>query len=148
MLCENNDAGMFVTAFIGYLDVPSGRLRYANAGHNPPLIRQGGSFGWLPVRPGLVLAGLEDTSYIQDEITLAPDDILCLYTDGVTEAESAAAEFFGEDRLLAAAEKYRSLSSQAFTQSILAEIDSFAAGIEQADDITLLVLRYHGAAKG
>ncbi|MDR3295044.1 MAG: SpoIIE family protein phosphatase, partial [Clostridiales Family XIII bacterium] len=148
MLCENNDASMFVTAFMGYLDVPTGRFRYANAGHNPPLIRQGESFAWLPVETDMALAGMEGMSYAQRETVLAPGDVLYLYTDGVTEAENEAEAFFGEDRLLETAEKHRELPPQALAEAVLAEINGFAGGKEQADDVTMLTLRYNGRKRG
>jgi serine phosphatase RsbU (regulator of sigma subunit) len=144
LLCENNDAGMFVTAFLGYLDIPSGRFTYVNAGHNYPLIRAGGSFEWLKTKPGFILAGMEDTFYKQHEMTLRPGDELFLYTDGVTEAFNNENELFGDPRLLEVANSYLGLPLREFTISIKREIDKFAQGAEQADDITMLVIRITG----
>ena len=168
MLCENNDANMFVTAFLGYLDIPTGKFTFVNAGHNPPLIRSAapingelriengemgalheGRFEWLKVKVGFVLAGDEDTFYRQHEITLNPGDELFLYTDGVTEAVNNNQKLFGDPRLLdtanrLAADKQGMSSLQWFTESIKREIDLFAEGAEQSDDITMLALRYIG----
>ncbi|MDR0949479.1 MAG: SpoIIE family protein phosphatase, partial [Lachnospiraceae bacterium] len=95
MLCENNEAGMFVTAFMGFLEIPTGTFTYVNAGHNPPLIKRSGNhFEWLPTKPCFVLAGMEEMSYRQDEITLHPGDTLYMYTDGVTEAVNRSEELF------------------------------------------------------
>ncbi|MCL1819019.1 MAG: SpoIIE family protein phosphatase [Oscillospiraceae bacterium] len=145
LLCEGNDAGMFVTAFMGYLDIPTGRVTYVNAGHNPPLIRrEGENYDWLPTKPAFVLAGMEDMFYKQQEITLNPGDELFLYTDGVTEAVNNENELFTDPRLPETANRYLDLPLKEFTVSIKREIDKFAEGAEQADDITMLALRYKG----
>ncbi|MCL2029906.1 MAG: SpoIIE family protein phosphatase [Oscillospiraceae bacterium] len=149
LLCEGNEAGMFVTAFMGYLDIPTGRLDFVNAGHNPPLLRSGGQFGWLTSKVGFVLAGMEDMRYTPHETTLVPGGELFLYTDGVTEAVNRENSLFSDPRLLETANRLVSdgsggLSLQDFTVSVKREIDRFAEGAEQADDITMLVLRYKG----
>jgi sigma-B regulation protein RsbU (phosphoserine phosphatase) len=145
MLCENNDANMFVTVFMGYLDIPSGRFTYVNAGHNPPLLRSGGGrFDWLRTDSGLMLAYMEDMGYEQGEITMRPDDELFMYTDGVTEAMNNENKLFGDPRLLETANRHADLTPQAFAAAIKDEIDKFAVGAEQADDITMLALRYRG----
>jgi len=144
LLCENNDAGMFVTAFMGYLDLAGGKFTFVNAGHNPPLLRQNGQWSFLKTESGFVLGGMEDMFYRQDEIILTKGDELFLYTDGITEATSSAVanEFFGEKRLFEAVNKYFDLSLKEFTISIKREVDKFAAGTEQADDITALALKF------
>ena len=148
LLCENNDTGLFVTAFIGYLDIPSGRLTYTNAGHNPPLLHNGGeSFKRLRIDPGFVLAGMEGFLYKQGEITLTKGGELFLYTDGVTEAVNNGEEIFGDPRLLETANTCIGLPLNEFTVSIRREIDRFADGAEQADDITMLMLRYNGGSE-
>ena len=78
-LSEGNDSGMFVTAWMGYIDLKTGRISYANAGHNPPLVRHGnGSYEYLKTRPGLVLAGMEGIRYRSNEVELQPGDVLFL----------------------------------------------------------------------
>ncbi len=145
MLCENNEAGMFVTAFLGYLNLTDGSFTFVNAGHNPPLLRKaGGSYEWMKTRAGFVLAGDEDTFYRQREITLCPGDELFLYTDGVTEAVNNQNELLGDPRLLETVNNCLDLPLKEFTEAIKREIDSFAEGAEQADDITVLALRYKG----
>ena len=142
MLCENNDASMFVTAFMGYLDIPSGRFSYVNAGHNQPLLKRAhGKFEWLNEKPGFVLAGMDDMSYKQHEIILNTTDTLFLYTDGITEAVNNEYELFSDPYLLETANRYQDLPLKEFTVSIKREIDKFAEGAEQADDITMLVLK-------
>jgi sigma-B regulation protein RsbU (phosphoserine phosphatase) len=139
---------MFVTAFMGYLDIPTGKFTCVNAGHNPPLIRHGGVFDWLKIKRGLVLAGMEGMRYKEEEINFEPGDMLYLYTDGVTEAVNPEQEFFSEPRLLeAVVVQQEPYNLQDFAVSIKQEIDAFARNAEQADDITMLALRYMGNAE-
>jgi sigma-B regulation protein RsbU (phosphoserine phosphatase) len=145
ILCENNDAGMFVTAFMGYLDIKSGRFTYVNAGHNPPLIKHGkDNYDWLTNDPDLILAGIEGMTYIEYELDLKSGDELFLYTDGVTEAMNRESELFSDPRLLEVANENLNLSPKEFTERINNEIIKFADGAEQADDITMLVLKIKG----
>jgi sigma-B regulation protein RsbU (phosphoserine phosphatase) len=144
LLCENNDANMFVTAFMGYLDIPTGHFTFVNAGHNPPLIKQTGSFKLLPLKPGFVLAGLDDTSYRSSEITLSAGDTLCLYTDGAVEAVNSDFELFSEERMIAVADSEDTSDLKTLVTDIKSAIDDFASGVEQFDDITLLAFRYNG----
>jgi sigma-B regulation protein RsbU (phosphoserine phosphatase) len=138
-LCENNDIGMFVTAFMGYLDIPTGNFTYVNAGHNPPLLKRAdGRFEWLPVDSGFILAGLEDMRYKQDEVSLAAGDTLFIYTDGVTEAVDRENNMFTEARLLEVSNANTGCGPEELLYSIKREIDAFANGAEQADDITML----------
>ncbi|MCL2048384.1 MAG: SpoIIE family protein phosphatase [Defluviitaleaceae bacterium] len=148
ILCENNDANMFVTAILGYLDIPTGKFTFVNAGHNPPLLRSGkAGFDWLKTRPGFILAGMEGMSYTQHEVLLQPNDELFLYTDGVTEAMNNEKDLFSDPRLLETANNHLDLHLSEFTNLIKKEIDDFAEGAEQADDITMLSLRYTGGGK-
>jgi len=142
VLCESNDACMFVTAFLGYLDIRSGKFTYVNAAHNPPLIRRAGeSFEMMEVLAGFVLAGHEKSLYMQHEISLNPGDEIFLYTDGVTEAANNEQELFGEERMLMAVNKHLNLPMERFVRNVRNEIDAFANGAEQADDIAMLILR-------
>ena len=144
LLCENNEAAMFVTAFLGYLDIPSGKFTYVNAGHNHPFIRGGDQYKPLKEKPGFVLAGMENMPYKQYEIVFQPGDELFLYTDGVTEAANNENILFGESRLVETINNNCDLPLCEFDTSIKQEIEKFAEGAEQADDITMLVLRYKG----
>jgi sigma-B regulation protein RsbU (phosphoserine phosphatase) len=147
LLCENNGVGMFVTAFLGYLDIPAGKFTFVNAGHNPPLTRINGEFGRLKAKSGFILAGMENMVYKQHEIILNPGDELFLYTDGITEAENNKNELFGNSRLLETVNNHLDLPLKEFTEYIKQEIDKFADGAEQSDDITMLALRYNGKVK-
>lgn len=148
LLCENNEANMFVTAFMGILDIPTGRFTYVNAGHNPPLYKRGdGNYEWLPAKPGFVLAGMDGMGYRQDEITMTRGDTLVLYTDGVTEAVNNKNELFTESKLLAVANQNKDSMLREFVTCIKTEIDLFAQGAEQADDITMLVMKFTGGTQ-
>ncbi|MCL2078701.1 MAG: SpoIIE family protein phosphatase [Oscillospiraceae bacterium] len=141
LLCENNDAGMFVTAILGYLDIPSGKFSFVNAGHNPPLLRTNTGYDWLKKTPSLVLAGMEDMLYREYETTLRPGDELFLYTDGLTEAMNHEREMFGDARLLDCVNKHLALPLGEFGTSVKEEIDEFCSGADQTDDMTVLILR-------
>ena len=144
-LIENNGEGLFVTAYLGILDLRTGVLTYTNAGHNPPLLRQhDGAFEWLKLRPGFVLAGMEGMRYKEFQVTLAPGDMLFLYTDGVTEATNAAQELYGEKRLEEALNTAdaKNLDPNQLLPYIKAKVTDFVAGAPQADDITMLCLQF------
>ncbi|MBO5564307.1 MAG: serine/threonine-protein phosphatase [Lachnospiraceae bacterium] len=140
-LCENNEEGMFATAWIGILDTRTMTLQYTNAGHNYPVIlRRGKPCELLEPVHGLFLAGLEFTEYGEDEIVLAPGDRLFLYTDGVTEAHDRTNGLYGTERLLKVLENTKASPGEQVLQSVLAGIDDFAGGAPQFDDITMAVL--------
>ncbi len=146
-LCENNDAGMFVTVYMGLLELSTGKLLVANAGHNPPLIRRrGGQYEWLRHKAGFVLAGLPSRTYVDVEMQLMEGDRLFLYTDGVTEMQNPQQKLYGEDRLLETLQE-----SDAAARGVMdllpyvrASVDRFADGAEQADDVTMLALDWYG----
>ena len=142
-LCENNESGMFVTAWMGILDLTTGNVRFANAGHNPPLLKRAdGSFEYLKVRAGFVLAGIEGMRYRAGEITMNPGDRLFLYTDGVTEATDTQNELYGEERLLAFMNQNASLEAPKLLPALKADIDEFVGEAPQFDDITMLMFDY------
>lgn len=144
-LCEGNEAGMFVTAWMGLLNVKTGRVTFANAGHNPPLLRQnGGDFACHKTRAGFVLAGMEGVRYRRFEVQLQPGDTIYLYTDGVTEATDTAQQLYGENRLLALLNQHKGDSARAVCEAVKTDVDLFAGEAEQFDDITMLCLTWHG----
>ena len=127
-LCEGNDAGLFVTGWMGVLEISTGKFVYVNAGHNPPLLkRAGGTFEWLKSRPGFVLAGMEGVRYRENTLQLEPGDRLYLYTDGVTEATNSHEELFGDERLQNALNEYMDLPVEQFLPKIKECIDAFVA---------------------
>ncbi|MDR0957961.1 MAG: SpoIIE family protein phosphatase, partial [Clostridiales bacterium] len=141
ILCESNDADMFVTCFLGRLDVITGEFVYANAGHNQPLLRRAGTeWKYMQSKPGFVLAGMEGMVYKQSSMTLNQGDELYMYTDGVTEAVNPKLELYGESRLLNSVNSLKGKTLKEFVVSMKKKIDTFAEGAEQADDITMLIL--------
>ena len=142
-LCENNESGMFVTAWMGILDITTGQVKFANAGHNPPLLkRANGSFEYLKTRAGFVLAGMEGVRYRVGELTLNPGDRLFLYTDGVPEATNAENKLYGEDRLLSFMNQNTTMEAVKLLPALKANIDEFVGEAPQFDDITMLMLDY------
>ena len=142
-LCENNESGMFVTAWMGILDLTTGNMQFANAGHNPPLLkRANGAFEYLKTRAGFVLAGMEGVKYRIGELTLSPGDRLFLYTDGVPEATNAQNELYGEERLLAFMSQNALVRATEILPALKANIDEFVGEAPQFDDITMLMFDY------
>lgn len=140
-LCEGNEAGMFATAWIGILDTRTMTLQYTNAGHNYPiLLRKGEPCEEMKKVHGLFLAGLEYTRYKQTEIQLASGDRLLLYTDGVVEAHDKDNGLYGMERMEAVLDSTRDRPGEAVLEEILNDVSSFAAGVPQFDDITMVVL--------
>ena len=144
-LCQGNDAGMFVTAWQGGIDLSDGTVRFANAGHNPPLVKhKDGKFEYLKAKTGFVLAGMEGVLYRTQELKLEPDDIIYLYTDGVTEATNASNELYGEERLRDTLNSREFESMEELCRFIKSDIDSFVGDAPQFDDITMVALKYIG----
>lgn len=144
-LCENNDAGMFVTAWMGILDLKTGLLKFVNAGHNPPLVRQADEeFYYLKSRGGMVLAGMDGIKYRQNELQLTPGDKIFLYTDGVTEATDKNNQLYGEKRLLKTLNLSIANDTKKLCEAVKADVDVFVGDAPQFDDITMLSveLRY------
>ena len=139
----NEDPVMFVTAWIGVLDLKTGEMEYVNAGHNPPYLRRAdGTLEPLKENRGLVLAATDFARYRSGHVVLRAGDMLFLYTDGVTEAKSVSGSFYGEPRLESLLSKDRQGSPEALCRKVVASVDAFAAGEPQADDITVLALAY------
>ncbi len=141
MLCDGNDNNMFVTAWMGILDLTSGILTYVNAGHTPPLLYTDDGWNYLESKPGFVLAGMDGMQYRQYELPLQPGDRLFLYTDGITEAANAAEDFYGSERLLAYLNTHTDFELQELLCTLRKDIADFAEDAEQFDDITMLALR-------
>ena len=144
-LCGENDSMMFVTVFCGVLDLRTGRLKYSNAGHEPPIIvRRDAQPEFLPLPEGFLLGVVEESSYQTMEIELEPGDKLIVYTDGVTEAVNAAGELYSHANLMATVRSCSSLSAEEIATEILGSVKLFSLGIPQADDITILALSFTG----
>lgn len=141
-LCENNEAQMFVTAWMGALDLRTGRLQYVNAGHNPMLVAPAGApFRYVKPAPGFVLGGVEGFPFRASELQMKPGDVICVYTDGINEAQNPAEELFGNERLLQSANLARGKSVEQLCRSIQQDVNDFAGEAEQFDDMTVLAVR-------
>ncbi len=146
-LCENNAAEMFVTSWLGKLNLKTGLLTYVNAGHNPPLIRRDGKYEYLKGRAGFVLAGMEGVKYRTQEIQLRPGDAVFLYTDGVTEAHDIDSTLYGEDRLIKVVNEKAEMSAVDICTAVKSDVDAFVGEAEQFDDITMLCMRYQSTTE-
>ena len=143
-LCENNESGMFVTAWMGILDLKTGNLQFANAGHNPPLLkRANGEFEYLRTRAGFVLAGMDGVRYRMGELTLSSGDRLFLYTDGVPEATNKDNQLYGEDRLISFMNRNSTVEATSLLPALKSDIDRFVGEAPQFDDITMLIFDYN-----
>lgn len=142
-LCENNDTCQFVTVWIGVMEISSGHILYANAGHEMPLVRRtDGTVEFVKNRPQMVLAGMEDMMYKTFEMQLSHGELLYLYTDGVPEATNKSEELFGNERMLAAFAKNKELEPKDLLKAMKQDVDEFVGDAPQFDDITMLGLWY------
>ena len=145
LLCENNDALMFVTVFLAVFDPASDELVYVNGGHNPPIIfHASGTSTLLPSTDGIALGIAPDLTYDKRVVILSPGDTVMLYTDGVTEAENSAGEQFGIDRLSEVFAGLPPRDTRDITTAVFQAVKSFADGAPQFDDITCLSLHRCG----
>lgn len=140
-LAVNNSGSMFATVFCGVLDVPTGKFTFVNAGHNPPLVMAPGAAPHFLAGPRNPVVGvIEGLQFELGEIKLAPGSTLLLYTDGVTEAENATGDMFGDERLLGLFPYGAPGNATATVDTLVAAINDFAVGHAQSDDITMLAL--------
>ena len=141
-LCENNEAEMFVTVWLGIFEISTGKLIAANAGHEYPAVRhQGGKFELYKDKHDFVLAGMEGARYREYEMILKPGDTLFVYTDGVAEATDATNTLYGTDRMLTALNRNEKADPEKLLQSVKEDIDMFVGEAPQFDDITMLAFK-------
>jgi sigma-B regulation protein RsbU (phosphoserine phosphatase) len=141
-LTHNNEACMFVTALCGTLDLDSGELVMANAGHMHPLQKTRSGSGELDIDGSIALGLMEDVEYPNVIHRLPPHTSLLMYTDGISEAFNPAREQYSEERLLGFVAQAKELSADALATAVLSDVEKFVAGAEQSDDITLMVIHY------
>ena len=139
-MADNNESNMFVTLFLGVLDLPTGRLRYSNAGHNAPMLI-GQTIGLLPCTANVPLGVQTDWKFSQQETTIDLNTCIFLYTDGLTEAENAANEQFMEERMIEVA-KGMSHEPQQMIEQMFNAVHQFVGNAEQSDDLTMLAIQY------
>ena len=143
-ICENNEAGMFVTVWLGILALSSGRLTAANGGHERPVVYQNKRFERIKDRHGLVLGGMNNSKYKDYEIDLAPGDQVFVYSDGVPEARNSRKEMFQSERMVESLNNNCGSSVKEIIQAVKSDIDAFADDAVQFDDITMLAVEYKG----
>jgi sigma-B regulation protein RsbU (phosphoserine phosphatase) len=166
--CQRNESNMFVTMFVGVFDLPTGRLRYCDAGHDAPFISEKGivksekfptgvpdgsmaeansslftlHYSLLPVKPHLPLGVFDDTKYTVQEISIQPDSTIFLYTDGLTEAMNAEHKQYGLERIQAVLNTCTDNDSKEILEKISQSVNGFVKDAEQSDDLTMLAIRY------
>ena len=141
-LCENNDAEMFVTLWLGFVDLDAKKLLFANAGHNPPILKRGEQIQFLDhkqYKRGLMLGGFATAKYFDNELSLSSNDALVLYTDGITEACNPALELYGDARLGDTVRNVAGTDVHSLLEAISQSVLDFENGMEQADDKTIMV---------
>ncbi len=145
-LCEGNDAGLFVTVWLGILDIETGKITAANAGHEYPALKRvdNTSFELLKDKHTPAVATIEEIRFKNYEIELNPGDVLFIYTDGVAEATNSSEELYGTDRMIKDLNKYTDAKIDELLINMKKEVDKFTGDAPQFDDITMLGLRYFG----
>jgi serine phosphatase RsbU (regulator of sigma subunit) len=142
-----NEGGVFVTAFAGILDLGSGEIAYASAGHDSPFVLGGGAgLRQLVTEGGPPLGAVEDFRFPIDHDRIEPGEVLLLFTDGVTEAENAEHKLYSSERLAKALERAATVDAQHVVAAVIDDVSRFVGGAEQADDMTVLALRRVGVA--
>ena len=140
LIARDSRSGLFVTLFYAVLDTGGHTLTYVNAGHNPPALFRGDEIKLLD-RSGIALGAVEDADYVETAIGLKSGDAMVFYTDGVTEANDARGEMFGDQRMLNVVRANLSLPAGELMEKIKSEVLAFSTGVQQSDDITLIVLK-------
>ena len=144
-ICSNNEAQMFVTVWLGILELSTGKLTAANAGHEFPAIRKpNGDFELFKDKHGFVIGGMDGVRYKEYELQLEPGSKLFVYTDGVAEATSAEKELFGTERMVEALNADPQAAPQEILKNVRASVDGFVKEAEQFDDLTMLCMEYKG----
>ena len=141
-VCSNNPQEMFVTVWFGILEISSGILTAANAGHEYPALKKGERFALYKDKHGLVIGGLDGMKYSEYQIQLEPGDKLFLYTDGVPEATDPDLKLFGTERMLEALNRKPNAAPQVILSDVRQAVDQFVGKAEQFDDLTMLCLSY------
>ena len=146
-ICENNQMEMFVTVWLGILELSTGKLTASNAGHEYPVIGHAGSgFELIKDKHGFVIGGMDGMKYRDYELVIEPGDKLFVYTDGVPEATNSNNEMFGTDRMLGALNSDKAASPQQMLKNVSDAVEEFVGDAEKFDDLTMLALEYFGLA--
>ena len=147
-ICKNNEEEMFVTIWLGILDTETGKIIYANAGHEHPIMRNpGGNYEIIRTKHGFVAGGIPDLKYNDYEMTLSPGGSLFVYTDGVPESTNENNEQFGLDRTLVSLNSTKDKTAQGILESVQKSVNDFIGDAPQFDDLTMLCINYLGSNK-
>ena len=147
-LCDKNDAGMFVTVWMGILDTRDGVLTCVNAGHEYPLVkRAGGAFRLFQDKHGMPLGAMPGMRYQDYTLQFDPGDSIFVYTDGVPEANNLSEEIYGLERLETALSRLGDPSPQEVLEAVRADVDAFVGAAKQFDDLTMLCMEYKGKSR-
>lgn len=138
---KDNDTCMFVTMFVGVLDLVTGNLTFCNAGHNPPVLTGNHHTEMFKVQENIPVGVIEDFEYSEENITLKSGWTLFLYTDGLTEAENPEKQLYGDRRMLDALSQIHADAPKEIIDEIEKSVDKYAGGVDQSDDLTMLCLR-------
>lgn len=143
-MSDMNESNMFVTLFVGVLDLPTGRFRYCNAGHNAPVIVNGSTHEvkMLDVKPNLPIAILQDMKFELQETIISPNTSIFMYTDGLTEAENKEKELFGEERMIEILRNMENKTSKQQIEGMLDAVHQHVKDAEQSDDLTMITIKY------
>lgn len=141
-LCARNEAEMFVTLWVGVLDIENGDLKFISAGHNPAVRLHENRAEYLKRKNGFVLGGMEGVKYKEQNVQLEKGDIVYIYTDGVTEAEDVDHNLFGDDRLIRCFENNSHCTSDEIITKVKTRVNDFVNGHTQFDDMTMLCFKW------
>ena len=145
-ICEHNKAEMFVTVWLGILELSTGKLTAANAGHEYPALKHAdGLFELFKDRHGFVVGGMDGVTYRDYELQLQPGDKLFVYTDGVPEATDPDQQLFGTERMITALNVDPEAAPEQILQNVRTAVNAFVREAEQFDDLTMLCLEYKGS---
>ncbi len=145
-LCENNEAEMFVTAWLGMVDISTGMLEYSCAGHNPPVLinSKTGEINFIENKPSLVLGAMQNQIYSNFSFVMKPGEKLMLYTDGIIESHDVNNNLYGEENFFKALREHKDYSIRDLCENVAFAVDDFSVGQEQFDDYSLLCFIYNG----
>ena len=144
-ISNNNKEEMFVTVWLGILELSTGKLTYTNAGHNYPAVKNGsGDFEYIEKRHGFIVGGMKGINYKEDSMILEPGSKIFMYTDGVTEAVNDSQEMYGSERVLDVLNRNKDAEDEEIINNISESLDAFVNDAEQFDDITIMSVTYYG----
>ena len=145
LVAENNSESMFVTVWLGILDIPGGKLTAVNAGHEYPVVKnRDGYYEIVKDRHGMAVGTMEEIRYSEYELQLEPGSCIFVYSDGLPEATNSEEKLFGLDRALAALNQVTDATPEETLKTVRSSVDAFVGEAPQFDDLTMMCVRYYG----